>query len=147
MEKGIDHIGVNVTYLCHDGQGNVLFAKRSMKARDEQGVWDIGAGGLDFGETVEQCLRREIKEEYNADVISSEFLGFRDVHRTHAGKPTHWIALDYKVLIDPANVRIGEPDKLDDIGWFKLQNKPMPNHSQWAVFLSKHKDSLQNLQN
>ncbi|HTL39423.1 MAG TPA: NUDIX domain-containing protein [Methylomirabilota bacterium] len=142
MKKGIDYIGVCVVYFCHDGKGNILFAKRSENARDEQGCWDIGGGGVEFGDTVEQTLRKEIKEEYHTDVLSFEFLGFRDVHRTHETKPTHWIALDYKVLIDPENVRIGEPDKFDEIGWFALDHLPKPGHSQFPAFLEKYRDKL-----
>ena len=142
MKKGIDCIGVTVVYFCHDGKGNILFAKRSQNVRDEKGVWDIGGGAVEFGERAEQVLKREIKEEYNADVISFEFLGFRDVHRVHDGQPTHWIGLDFKVLIDPKNVKIGEPAKFDDIGWFKLENRPTPNHSQLPEFLAKYKEQL-----
>ena len=142
MKKGIDHIGVCVVYFCHDGQGNILFAKRSKNARDEQGVWDIGGGGVEFGDTVEQTLKKEIKEEYNAEVISFEFLGFRDVHRNHELKPTHWIALDYKVLVDRAGVKINEPHKFDDLGWFTLGNLPQPAHSQFPEFLEKYREKL-----
>jgi len=142
MKQGIDHIGVSIIYFCHDGQGNFLLAKRSINARDEQGRWDIGGGGLDFGETVENTLRKEIKEEYNADVLQFEFLGFRDVHREQEGKPTHWIALDFKVLIDPTNVKIGEPHKFDDIGWFTLGNFPEPLFSQLPLFLEKYREKL-----
>jgi len=34
----------------------------------------------------------EIKEEYCTDVLGFDFLGYRDVHREHNGKKTHWIA-------------------------------------------------------
>ena len=144
MNKGFDFIGIAVVYFCHDGQGNVLFAKRSQNARDEKGIWDIGGGGVEFGETVDQTLKKEIKEEYNADVLSYEFLGFRDVHRSHEGKQTHWIALDFKVLIDRANVKIGEPHKFDDIKWFTLENLPTSQHSQFPEFLEKYRTRLQN---
>lgn len=67
-------------------------------------------------------LRKEIKEEYMADVLGYEFLGFRDVHREKEGVRTHWIALDFKVLVDREEVRIGEPEKFDEIGWFTIDN-------------------------
>jgi 8-oxo-dGTP diphosphatase len=142
MIKGVDYTGVSVVYFCHDGKGNVLMAKRSQNSRDEQGVWDIGGGGLEFGQTPEECLRTEIFEEYRAQVISYEFLGFRDVHRTHNGKKTHWIALDFKVLINPEGVKIGEPHKFDDIGWFKIVALPKPGHSQFPEFFNRYKDKL-----
>ncbi|MDR3546928.1 MAG: NUDIX domain-containing protein [Candidatus Pacebacteria bacterium] len=142
MKKGEDYTGVTIVFACHDGKGKYALQKRSVNSRDEQGTWDPGGGGLDFGDTVEGTLRKEIKEEYCADVLGFEFLGYRDVHRMHNGAPTHWIALDFKVLVDPSQVAIGEPHKHDDIGWFTLDNLPEPMHSQWPIFYEQHKAKL-----
>ncbi|HYE23411.1 MAG TPA: NUDIX domain-containing protein [Candidatus Paceibacterota bacterium] len=130
MRKGIDHIGITVTYLCHDGEGNYLLQKRSTNCRDEHGAWDGGAGAVELHDSVENTLRKEIREELCTDVLEYEFLGYRDVHREHAGEKTHWIALDFKVRIDRAQVQNGEPHKFDDIQWFALDALPEPLHSQ-----------------
>ena len=149
--KGIDHIGVCIVFLCHDGQGNLVMNRRSINARDEHGTWDIGGGGLRFGETAEQCLAREIKEEYCADIEKYDFLGYRDVHREHEGKSTHWIALDFIVQIDRSQVAIGDPEKMDEIAWFSLENLPPDNerHSQapdfWQRYLQKLSSALENI--
>ncbi|MFH0713840.1 MAG: NUDIX domain-containing protein [Candidatus Micrarchaeota archaeon] len=140
--KGLDFVGVSIVYFCHDGKGNVLMALRSKNCRDEHGNWDIGAGGLEFEDTVEETLRKEIKEEYCTDVLNCEFLGYRDVHREHDGKKTHWIGLDFKVLIDPTKVGNGEPHKFDEIKWFTLDNLPANIHSQIPNFLKLYKDKL-----
>ncbi|MFA6077226.1 MAG: NUDIX domain-containing protein [Candidatus Paceibacterota bacterium] len=142
MQKGVDYIGISVVYFCHDGNGKVLLAKRSKNARDEQGNWDIGGGGVEFGDTVVNTLKKEIKEEYCADVLDYEFLGYRDVHREHNGKKTHWITLDFKVLIDKEKVKNGEPHKFDAVEWFTLENLPTPIHSQLPNFLEKYKDNI-----
>ena len=142
MNKGIDFTGVTVVYFCHDGGGKILMAKRSSNTRDEHGKWDTGGGGLEFGETVEDTLKKEIKEEYCCDVLEYEFLGFRDVLRLHEGKPTHWIALDFKVLVDPSKVKIGEPHKFDEIGWFSLDNLPVDLDSQLPFAFNKFKSQL-----
>lgn len=63
---------------------------RGQSCRDERGGWDIGGGALEYGHTVEDTLKKEIQEEYATDVLSFEFLGYRDVHREHEGKKTHW---------------------------------------------------------
>lgn len=142
MKKGEDYVGVTIVYLCHDGKGNILLAKRSKNCRDEHGAWDYGGGGLEFGDTVIDTLKKEIKEEYCADVIEHEFLGYRDVHREHNGKKTHWIALDFRVLVDRDNVKIGEPHKFDEIGWFKLDSLPSPMHSQAPTFFKQYKGKI-----
>ena len=135
---------MTIVYFCHDGKGNFVMGKRSQKARDENGHWDIGAGGLELHDTVEQTLRKEIMEEYCTEVLDFEFLGFRDVHRQHNGKPTYWIALDFKVLVDPGKVRNGEPHKFDEVRWFNKQTVPKEDrqHSQLPHFLEKYKDRL-----
>jgi 8-oxo-dGTP pyrophosphatase MutT (NUDIX family) len=144
LKKGEDFTGVTIVYFCHDGKGNFVMAKRSGQARDENGHWDIGAGGLELHDTVENTLRKEIREEYCAEVLGYEFLGYRDVHRAHNGRPTHWIALDFKVLVDPGKVQNGEPHKFDEVRWFRSDNLPAAGqvHSQLPYFLEKYKDRL-----
>ncbi len=142
MKKGQDFTGVSVVYFCHDGKGNVLLNKRGTNCRDEHGRWDAGGGGLEFGETVEETLKKEIAEEYCTDVLAFEFLGFRDVHREHDGQKTHWITLDFKVLVDKEKASNGEPHKFDEVAWFPINALPTPLHSQFPNFLEKYKGRL-----
>ncbi|HEY4495978.1 MAG TPA: NUDIX domain-containing protein [Candidatus Paceibacterota bacterium] len=142
MKKGEDYVGVTVVYFCHDGQGNFVLSKRKNTCRDEHGRWDPGGGGLEFGDAVQDTLAKEIKEEYCTNIIKSEFLGFRDVHRKYDGIKTHWIALDFKVLIDRIKVRNGEPHKFEKVEWFRLENLPKPLHSQFPYFIKKYRKQL-----
>lgn len=147
IRKGIDCVGVTVVYLCHDGNGKILLAKRSNNARDEHGAWDIGGGGLDLHDTVENTLKKEIGEEYCARILNYEFLGYRDVHRVYNGNKTHWIALDFKVLIDPNSVKNGEPHKFEEVKWFDVNNLPTPLHSQLPTFFRKYNLEIKKLKN
>ncbi len=142
MKKGHDYTGVTIVFACHDGEGRYLFAKRNTLCRDEHGTWDPGGGGLEFGDTIEGTLRKEIYEEYRTEIRSFEFLGYRDVHREHDGNKTHWVALDFRVHIDPTKVENGEPHKHDEIRWFTIDSLPSPTHSQWPVFLGRYRDKL-----
>jgi 8-oxo-dGTP diphosphatase len=146
MQKGIDYIGVGICAFCYDGNGKFVMVKRSNNARDEHGRWDIIGGGIEFGDTVEQTLVKEIKEELDADVKQFEFLGYFDAHREHNGKPTHWVQLAFKVLIDPKQVKINEPHKFDDLGWFDWDHVPSPTHSQFPRFIEKFGDKIKKLQ-
>jgi 8-oxo-dGTP diphosphatase len=142
VQKGIDYTGITIVYFCHDGKGNFIMSKRNKNARDEHGRWDIGGGGLDFGDTVEDTLRKEIKEEYCTEVLSSEFLGYRDVHRFRDGKPDHWVALDFKVLVDAKKAKNGAPQKFDEVKFFRFDAIPQPVHSQFSHFLKLYKSKL-----
>ena len=143
MQKGVDYVAVGVVFFCHDGKGSVLLSKRGKNCRDEHGNWDVGGGGIEFGDTAINTLKKEIKEEYCTNVLDYEFLGYRDdVYREHNGKKIHWVALDFKVLVDPAKVKNGEPHKLDEVKWFTLDTLPAPLHSQMPIFLEKYKNNL-----
>jgi len=140
--KGIDYPGISIIYFCHDGQGNFVMARRSAKARDENGCWDIGGGALEIGQTVKETLVKEIGEEYGTKVLNFEFLGYRDVHRINQGKKTHWLALDFKVLVDKNLVKNNEPHKFDQITWFTLNKLPEKIHSQLPQFFKLYQDKL-----
>lgn len=142
MKKGLDFTGISVVFFCHDGKGNILMNQRSQNCRDERGCWDIGGGSLEFGENAVDGVKREIKEEYCVDVLECEFLGYRDVHRVVDGRKSHWLALDYLVRIDSDGVKIGDPEKMDAVGWFTLGTLPSPIHSQFPKFLELYKDRL-----
>lgn len=149
QHKGISFTGITVVFLCHDGNGKVFLTKRSKNTRDEHGHWDPGGGGLKHGQSVEENLRREVKEEYDIDEpIDLTFLGYFDAFRENADKqPTHWLAMCFAVEIDPAKVHINEPEMVDDSGWFSLDDLPAPMHSQFPKFLELHGDKLRKLVN
>ncbi|MBU1033654.1 NUDIX domain-containing protein [Patescibacteria group bacterium] len=140
MIPGIDYPAISIVFFCHDGCGNYLFSKRSVKCRDEHGCYDPGGGLLELHETVDQLLHRELQEEYNLEPLKYEFLGMREMHRANEGKKTHWIALDFKVLVDPSKVKNNEPHKFDELVWHRMNNLPNPMHSQFSVALEKYKD-------
>ncbi len=100
MRKGHDYTRMTIVYICHDGDDNILLNKPSQNCCDGQGTQDPDGGGLKFGDTVENTLRKELEEEYCPDVIAYDFLGLRDVHREHNGEKTRRIALDFKVKLD-----------------------------------------------
>ena|SRR3989344_4174262 len=131
MKKGVDYIGVTCVFFCHDGQGKFLLHKRSGKCRDEVGNWDCGGGALEFGEDFETAVRREIKEEYCTDVVELKFLTVTNVLRKNGDENTHWIALIFAAQVIPEQVKIGEPDAMEEIGWFSKNNFLAPLHSQF----------------
>lgn len=122
-------------------------AKRSQNARDEQGCWDFGSGGLKHGQTIEQNMRRELLEEYGVEPLSTTLIGHFDLFRTLPdGTPTHWVAIAHAVKVDPNKVKVMEHDMVDDSGWFRLDELPSPLHSSIeTVFLIKFGDRLRDI--
>ena len=50
--------------------------KRGKGARDEHGKWDIGAGGIEVGDSIQKSLSKEILEEYGTEILEYEFFFF-----------------------------------------------------------------------
>lgn len=132
LRRGIDHIGISACALIYDSQGRVLLMKRGPGARDEQGHWDICGGAIEFGESIDEAIKREVREELCVEPIDIEFLTAYDAHRQHTdGSPTHWVALAHVAKVDPAKVKIGEPHKIAEIGWFYSHELSSPLHTQF----------------
>lgn len=129
--RGIDHIGVGCVALVHDGKGNLLLQKRGEQARDERGAWDLCGGAIEFGDTIEETITKELMEELCVEPIDMEFLVAYDAHRRINGVDTHWVQIVYAVKVDPSKVKIGEPHKISQLGWFTSDSLPAPLHSQF----------------
>ena len=133
MSRALSEPVVSCVFVCHDGTGRVLLARRAAGARDEPGTWDCGAGALEHGETFEAAVAREVREEYGVAAARIDLLGVRNVLR---GDPVaHWVAIVFAVEVDPARARIAEPHKFDRLGWFDPADPPEPAHSQLAPAL------------
>ena len=62
--------------------GRILIAKRN--ADDKlPNKWEFPGGKVEDGETPEQCLRREMREEFQIDVEIGEYLGESVYHYGH----------------------------------------------------------------
>lgn len=111
LRRGIDHIGVSASFVVHDGNGRILLQKRGTGARDENGRWDVGGGAIEFGESIDEAVQREIQEELCAEPTDIQFLTVYDAFRDLNGTQTHWVAIIHAVQVNPDEVKIGEPEK------------------------------------
>jgi len=134
----VDYIGVTTPFYCNDGKGYFLLHKRSKNCRDEQGHWDPGGGKLEFGQSLEESMLREVREEYGCKGIIQEVLPAHSIIRKINQKITHWVAVPFFVLVKREEVRINEPEKIDEIGWFKLDKLPKPLHTGFVETKRKY---------
>ena len=129
---------VSCVFVCHDGEGRVLLARRGAGARDEPGTWDTGAGALEHGESFADAVRREVREEYTAEALRIETIDVRNILRGGS----HWVAVVSVVLVDPATVAIAEPHKFDELGWFTPDAPPAPLHTQLPATMDLFREWL-----
>jgi 8-oxo-dGTP diphosphatase len=141
LKRGVDFIGITTVFFCHDGKGNFVMHKRSNKCRDEIGKWDFGGGAMEFGETFEEAVSREILEEYCTDIMDLKFLGAKNLLRRNGNQNTHWIVLVFAALVDPKKVKIGDPEKMEELGWFTEDDFPSPPHSGLKLVFDVVKDA------
>ena len=139
MDIGIDYVGISTPFYCNDGKGHFLLHKRSVNTRDEHGRWDPGSGKLEFGMQLEENVLKEVAEEYGCAGIIQEQLPAHTILREWNGKKTHWLAVPFFVKVDPKEAKNNEPHKIDEIGWFTLDDLPQPLHSGFQYTFNRYK--------
>lgn len=142
-KAGIDYVEISTPFYCNDGKGNFLLQKRSKNCRDEQGHWDTGGGELEFDLTLEENVVKEVLEEYGCKGEIQEQLPFYDIFREVNGAKTHWLATPFLVKVKPEEAKNNEPEKIDEIGWFKLNDLPEPLHTGLKLALKRFKDRFE----
>lgn len=125
MKLGIDYIGVSVGALIFDSKGKILLCKRSKNAKNERGCWEAPGGTVEFGETLEHAILREMKEELGVDLKLLKQLPA--ANHIIADEHQHWIPSAFICCIkNGKKPKIMEPHKCDEIGWFALNKLPKP---------------------
>lgn len=145
FRPGIEYVGITTPFYCHDGAGYLLLAQRSTGARDEHGAWDPGSGKLEFGSTVEANILMEVKEEYGCQGNIQKILPAHSIFRTMDGASTHWLAVPGFVLVDRTQVKLMEPTKFSQLGWFRLDSLPKPLHQGFAFSFDRFQDDFAKL--
>lgn len=141
MEKGIDYIGVAAAAMIFNEKGELFLSKRGREAADEQGYWETPGGGVDFGETLEHAVKREIMEEYGIEIELLEQFPATDY--IIPDKHQHWVVTTFLVKIKQGHIpKIMEPEKCDEIGWFQLDSLPQPLSIVTKIDLRRYRQKL-----
>lgn len=116
MKAGKDYIGVSVFALILNDKNEVLLGLNKLtekKGKDYDNVWSMPGGTVEYGESAEDALRREIKEETNIEIDSIELFSYNDYIKPDEGK--HWLALNFKAKAVSDKILNREPDKFEKI--------------------------------
>jgi ADP-ribose pyrophosphatase YjhB (NUDIX family) len=126
-----------IAFLCI---GDTILLIRRSGAGFGQGFYSMVGGKVEAGETALHAIKREVFEEVALDIPESDFQLVHTFHRK--GTESELIALCFKVDIShmPAP-RNNEPDKHDDMRFFKLSKLPenlLPAHKQAIECMQQH---------
>jgi 8-oxo-dGTP diphosphatase len=100
---------VRVCGICT--KGNKLLLIRHQRTINNQVFWAPPGGGLQFGETMHQCLLREIKEETGLEVKVKRFLFTNEFLQ----EPLHAIEFFFEVEITGGDLTTGtDPESAAD---------------------------------
>ena len=86
-----------VRLIINDKEGRVLILKRAHTGYSE-GLWCLPGGKIDYGQTIEQAIAKELKEETSLVCTTSKFLFYQDSLPKNEGK-MHCINLYFECSV------------------------------------------------
>ena len=102
-----------VTAGIIEKDGKILIARRKAGAK-----WEFPGGKLEEGETPEECLKRELKEELNFDVEVRDFVASSKFYLK--GREAELIA--YKVFYISGELRLCDHEEIKWVRLSELKN-------------------------
>ena len=90
MDAGIDYIGVGVGAILIDDKQRVFLARRGPLAKNERGTWEFPGGAVEFGETLTEALRREMREEFGVEIEVERLVDVASHILSDEGQ--HWVS-------------------------------------------------------
>ncbi len=88
------------------------------------GTWSPPGGHLDFGETPEDCARRETREETGLEVLDLRYLCLTNDIFALEGK--HYITIWMEGRCDEGEAVVNAPEEASEVGWFQWGRLPQP---------------------
>ncbi|MEM3154632.1 MAG: NUDIX domain-containing protein [Candidatus Woesearchaeota archaeon] len=113
--------------------GKVLLAKELLENKQER--WLVPSGHVEFGESLIEAVKREIKEETNLDVEVLKLIDFKEVIATKHDYHT----VIFFFLVKPLNASIKLPKEILEAKFFgkeEVKNLQLIDSAKWI--LDKH---------
>lgn len=112
-------VGIGVIIIK---DGKVLLGQR--KNAHGEGSWCPPGGHLEFGETWQECVERETKEETGLKIKNIRFgMTTNDIFPK---EKKHYITIHMLVDYDSGEAKVMEPDKCERWEWFAWNELPRP---------------------
>ncbi|MDD5739110.1 MAG: NUDIX domain-containing protein [Candidatus Pacebacteria bacterium] len=142
MEQQNKKVGVGFGVLILK-DNKVLLGKRhddAQKADSElhgEGTWTMPGGKMEFGETFEQSVAREVQEETNL-IIDQENLKLISIANDRV-EDAHFVTIGFLCQDFKGEAKIMEPDEITEWQWFEIDNLPEQLFFPSAEILENYK--------
>ena len=115
--KNEDHPYIGVDAIIINDEGKVLLQKRSANNQFFPNHWGLVGGWMEWGETVEDALKREAQEEVGVEIEVVKFIGkYYDALDRHPTKTS--VALPHICKIVSGKPRVNQLSEFQDVGLF-----------------------------
>lgn len=117
MSENRPKVGIGV-WIEHEGKF-LLFQRKSDLGK---GTWTIPGGSLEFGETLEECAKREIMEECGISLKNVKQLTATNDVFEDLGK--HYVSIHMHGTCDKPDFEVKEPEKHENFKWMIWDELP-----------------------
>ena len=134
-------VGVGAIIVCN---GKILLEKR--KSEPGRGKWSVPGGLVELGESTEQAVIREVKEETGLDVENPELIDVvNNIIFDENGKiEYHFVIVDYFVRLRGGELNAA--DDAEELKWVALDDVEKYNiTSTLRAFLQRNMEKLKKL--
>jgi mutator protein MutT len=124
----------SVAAIIKDSEGRILFLKRAMDDTLAPSTWCLPGGGIDGGETPEEAVIREVKEESNLDIAhcwKTEKISVDDV-----------VICYYECIVKEDTMDVALLDnESDHYAWWSVKDR---KHQELTLDLESHLNYIEN---
>jgi 8-oxo-dGTP diphosphatase len=111
------HPWIGVDNIILNDQGQILLVKRAEEEKNFPDKWGLVSGWMEWGETVEQALKREAMEEVGVEVEIVKFTGrYYDGPKRHPSKTS--VCLPHICKIVKGEPKANQPEEVQEVRWF-----------------------------
>ena len=133
-------VGLGVM-LVKDNQ--VLLGHRNTNGKDTGGIfepdsWCLPGGKQEYGETIFEGAKREVKEETNLTVNDLKIFNVCDDIQIDR----HYVTIQIIARKHTGILTVMEPDKQDEWKWFKFDQLPDNIYSPSKKFIDTYMESM-----
>ena len=112
-----------VAALIRDGEGRILLQRRA-----DDGRWNLPAGAIDPGESPDQAVVREVREETGLEVrpvrVAGVFGGPDGFHHRYPnGDEVEFTAIVFECAVVGGSLD-ADDEETAELGWFHLHARP-----------------------